>query len=277
MMTPKRTLLRLVSNLAAGATFDPSITCSAGYPTPQWTVTHPNGTIHTTNTLTTSFTIQGTGTTRCELGPPALLPYITALDASLDGLTGEFTARDLALLPNLQDLRLQSNASLVGRFSLADLGSAMTYFRLSSTSSVITGSLADLKAAMLNLLLDSTSSVITGSLADLKAAMVYINLASTGSVITGGATQMAALTMTYLNFNSCASMSQANVDDVALRLYTDRAAFTGATLAITSTGTTPDPSGVYQNTTPPVTGLERVYKLVVDPDNDHDKVFTWSY
>ncbi|APU89212.1 hypothetical protein Rctr71_102 [Virus Rctr71] len=71
--------------------------------------------------------------------------------------------------------------------------------------------------------------------------------------------------------------SQAQIDDVLLRLYTDRALFTWTTPILNVGGTNPDPTGVYQNASPPTTGLEYVYKLVVDPDAEGFRKWTITY
>jgi hypothetical protein len=266
------------SNLAAAGTFDPSIVLSAGYPTPIWTVTHPDGTVETSNSLTPSFTISGTGITRCELGPVSLYPYITTLDANADGLVGTFTARDLSLLPNLRYLYLQTNASLVFGFDIAELPTTLSAFRVENTSAstAITGDMSDFPSTLTYWRLAPSASTITGTVADIPAGVTVFIVAGTAPVITGGAVQTVALAMTTFSLSACPSISQADVDSIALRFYTDRALFTGGTLAIYTDSTTGDLSGIYQDATPPTTGNEYVYKLVVDPDNDHDKVFTWA-
>ena len=73
------------------------------------------------------------------------------------------------------------------------------------------------------------------------------------------------------------TMTEAQVDDVLLRLYTDRAIFTDATPELNIGGTNPDPSGIFQDATPPTTGKEYAFKLVNDPDVEGFFVWTITF
>ena len=169
-----------------------------------------------------------------------------------------------------------SGTSSVITGSLADAPAGLTYLNLSGTSSVITGSLADAPAGLTYLNLGGTFSNITGSLADAPAGLTYLYLGSTSSNISGGATAMAAVGIREIRVDS-SSTTQANIDDILMRLYTDRASFTYATPVCNVGGTNPDPTGTYADATPPTTGLEYAYKLVVDPDAEGFKKWAITY
>ena len=87
---------------------------------------------------------------------------------------------------------------------------------------------------------------------------------------------MAAVGIQQIRVDS-SSTTQANIDDIMLRLYTDRASFTYATPVLNVGGTNPNPSGVYQDATPPTSGLEYAYKLVNDPDAEGFNTWTVTY
>ena len=129
---------------------------------------------------------------------------------------------------------------------------------------------------MTTLYLDNTTSTITGTLAQLPAGMTTLHLGSTTSTITGGLTPLAArgIAETYM---SSMSMTQAQVDDVVSRLYTDRALFTAATPSLQIDGTNAAPTGLYQLTNPPVTGKEKIYWLVNDPLVENFRKWTVTF
>jgi hypothetical protein len=201
---------------------------------------------------------------------PAAMTYLH-LDSTSSNITGSL-ADALAVMT---DLFLGGTSSAITG-GLADAPAAMTNLQLHGTSSAITGSLADAPAGMTSLILYSTSSNITGSLADAPAPMTQLQLHGTSSAITGGATAMAAVGIRQIRVDS-SSTTQANINDILLRLYTDRASFTYATPSLNVGGTNPDPSGVYQDATPPTTGLEYAYKLVNDPDTEGFNTWTVTY
>ena len=151
--------------------------------------------------------------------------------------------------------------------ALSDLPSGMTTLALGSTSSTITGALSDLPSGMIYLALYGTSSTITGALSDLPSGMTTLALGSTSSTITGGGSVVAAKGIREIYIQNT-SLSQANVDSVLLRLYTDRTLFTYATPVLNIGGTNDDPSGTYQDADPPTTGNEYRYELVNDPETE---------
>ena len=73
------------------------------------------------------------------------------------------------------------------------------------------------------------------------------------------------------------SVSSANIDDILLRLYTDRASFTYATPSLNVGGANPAPSGTYQYAAAPSTGKEYIYALVNDDDGEGFNKWTITF
>ena len=187
---------------------------------------------------------------------------LTTIDgcSSNGGFTGEFKNAP----SGLSLLRLyQTNTALTGPAS--DLPRSLTFLHLWQTSSALTGLLSDLPSRMTLVHLAGTNSSLTGALSDLPSGITTLDLSSTTSEITGGTSAISAIGLATLHLTST-SDTQADLDDVLLRLYTDRASFTYASPELEIAGTNPAPSGVYQDASPPTTGKEYAYKLVVDPD-----------
>ena len=76
---------------------------------------------------------------------------------------------------------------------------------------------------------------------------------------------------------NCDSMSSANLDLLLASIYAQRASISWETPALDISSLTNNPTGVYQDATPPTTGLEYVYKLVNDPDVEGFNVWTITY
>jgi len=183
---------------------------------------------------------------------------------------------DVSEIPSsLQILQCFNNASTIsGQFS--DFPVSMTTIYLNDTSCSITGAMPDLPASLQNLYFYRSNCVLSGNLADAPASLRTVLVHDTSSNIGGGATAMAAVGIQQIRVDS-SSTTQGNIDDILLRLYTDRASFTWATPTLNVGSTNPDPSGVYQDATPPTTGLEYAYKLVVDPDTEGFNTWTVTY
>jgi hypothetical protein len=140
-----------------------------------------------------------------------------------------------------------------------------------------TGTLSDLPATLWQLNIANTAlSSITGSLSDLKAAMLECCLYSTSVRIDGGATPMVATGLRNFQVQST-SCTAADLDSILARIYADRAIFTHPFPTMNLGGTNPDPSGVYQDSVTPSTGLEYAYKLVNDPDAEGFNKWTITY
>ena len=179
---------------------------------------------------------------------------------------------DVADLPSgLTQLHLYStSSSLTGNVS--DLPSGLTQLYLYSTSSALTGDVADLPSGMTILHLYSTSSTLTGDVADLPSGMLALYLHSTSSALTGG-TGVGAAGLRFLLLDST-GMNAAAVDALLEYFYTNRAGYTYTGHILNLGGSNADPTGVYQDATPPTTGLEWKYKLVEDPDAEGFEVWT---
>ena len=227
-------------------TFNPTIVASD---TSGITWTWPDGSTYTGGTPSKALA-GGTQTIRITFDDPTL---VTELNFQSQNMTGTWPLASLAKFTALTRLQAYSNSALN-----------------------VTGSLADAPAGLTYLNLSGTSSVITGSLADAPAGLTYLYLGSTFSNISGGATAMAAVGIREIRVDS-SSTTQANIDDILMRLYTDRASFTYATPVCNVGGTNPDPTGTYADATPPTTGLEYAYKLVVDPDAEGFKKWAITY
>ncbi len=272
-------------------TFDPAITTSAGTAIWYW----GDGTTTTSNAPTKNYAGAGQRIARMtgiansavltltvsddelvgDLNNFMGLPYtaITSIAANTNtGLTGTFALADLPA--SMEELRLY-NTSCVITGALADLPASMTYLNIYITSSVITGGLADLPASMTYLHLYSTNSVITGTLADLPASMTYLHLGNTSSVIMGGLVAIGAIALATFKSPGC-GLSQAQIDDIALRVYTDRALFAG-TLTGDVGGSNAAPSGVYQDGDPPSTGKEYFYEVENDPEGEGFNKQVWTF
>ena len=205
---------------------------------------------------------------------------LSDLPASVTNLnlntTGSTITGTLADLPaGAVNIKLYTTSSVITG-SLADLPTTMTTLFLQATASSITGSIAGLPAGMTDLRLYSTTSTITGSLSDLPVGMIVFLVFSTTSTVTGGGTPVPALGLNDVSLLST-TMTEAQVDSICLRIYTDRAIFTDASPALNIGGTNPNPSGVYQDDATPSTGLEYVYKIVVDPDAEGFNAWTVTY
>ena len=214
------------------------------------------------------------GTSSTITGALANLPAgMTFLD--LSGTSSTITGALADLPAGMTYLLLGGTLSTITG-ALADLPAGMTYLLLYNTLSTITGALANLPAGMTYLLLGGTPSTITGALADLPASMTYLDLSGTSSTITGGATAVPAHAIGLVYLDST-TMTQAQVDGVALRLYTDRAVFTAAAPTLNIGGSNPAPSGIYQDANPPTTGKEYIYTLVNDPRVEGFKKWSITY
>ena len=260
---------RLTLYTTKSGTFNPTIVASD---TSGITWTWPDGSTYTGGTPS-KVLAGGTQTITIAFDDPTL---VTELNFQAQSMAGTWPLSSLAEFTGLTYLRAYGNTGLNVSGSLADAPAGLTQLNLGSTSSNITGSLADAPAGLTQLYLYSTSSNITGSLADAPAGLLYLNLYNTSSAITGGATAMAAVGIREIRCDS-SSTTQANIDSILARLYADRAGFTYATPTLNVGGTNPDPTGTYADATPPTTGLEYAYKLVVDPDAEGFKKWAITY
>jgi hypothetical protein len=172
----------------------------------------------------------------------------------------------VAALTGLTYLLVQGSNTLSG--SVAGL-TGLTYL-LVWGSNTLSGSVAGLTG--LATLSVAGYNTLTGSVATLTGlTSLYVTGSNTLTWAVGPLTHLVTL--------SCAdnALPQATVDAILLAMYTARANYLAATLTTTLGGTNQTPSGLYQDTTPPITGKEMAYKLVVDPQSDHTTNFVITY
>jgi hypothetical protein len=192
------------------------------------------------------------------------------------GVHGDIAS--LAGMTNMTYLDLHQNpynGGVVG--DLADISGLTKLTYLSFGGSVgVTGELADLAAmtALNACLLYSID--ISGSFADIP------NLDSLGYFWGTNLLEPGDISglpwMEYMRLGG--SWNQAEVDALLAQIYADRALYTrtgyGARHYLNNSSHAA-PSGVYQDATPPTTGLEYIYKLANDPDAEGFKQWTFVY
>ncbi|MCB0071297.1 MAG: hypothetical protein KDE20_07560 [Caldilineaceae bacterium] len=176
------------------------------------------------------------------------------------------------------ELKFQS-MSMAGEWPLSSLVpfTALTHFYAYTNDSLnVSGDLLLLPSVLQYLRIEASLSTVHGYMSDLPPALREIRANDSHVEISGGSTAILAtgLRVIFLYTND---LSQAQLDSILYRLYTDRATFTYATPAAVIGGTNPDPSGTYQDATPPTTGLEYAYKLVNDPDTEGFHKWTITY
>ena len=254
-------VMTFTSNAADSATLNPSITLSAGAPTPEWTFVDPDGTSTTYSSSSPSHTVSGSGTTTFTLGPLELFEYITDIDFSDLSLTSTFSGLYMRRLVNVETFDFSDNASWQSSFALSDLPGSLTnldcnssggsitgdlddlpssieYIELPSGSN-ITGSLSDLPTTLTWLSLSTATTLITGTLSDLPSSLTLLLINDDGTTITGAAADMPS-TMTYLNLATTSSVISGNISDLPsglrhLYLYETSSTLSGAVADLPST------------------------------------------
>jgi len=227
---------------------------------------------------------------------------ITDIDTALDGINfaGDGLVCTLASLPRgMTWLEAFNEGDCVVSGALANMPAGMTRVVLGGTSSTFTGALTDLPVGMTWFNLGATSVALTGQIADLPAGIIYFILRQTLSTISGalanmpvGMQTMALYSMTSLSLTGGAAvgaagirsltiqdnaMAQVQMESIALWGYTYRASFTFGAPSMNMGGTNDNPGGVYQDASPPTTALERVFKVVNDPDAEGFNKWAWTY
>ena len=227
----------------ATGTFDPTIGVSRSRPA---TLLFGDGSSEskTGTSLDFSHTYPADGVWRARLrGVP--LREITSIYAKDDLVT---EIRHLRRCVRLGVLEVPTNPSL--RASLRDVPAGVTYLYVGGCP-LITGDLSDVPAGVTTLYAYSSPLI----------SPVGIHLLTSISEI-----------QIYSN-----GYSSAIVDAVLEEMYTHRMSFTAAAPYLNIGGTNAAPSGLYQDATPPTTGLEFAFKLVVDPDGDGHKKWAISW
>lgn len=188
---------------------------------------------------------------------------------------------DLYKFTNLDTVVWESNTSFV--FDLSRLPLKMTTIDFHQCNT-ITGDLSSIPAGVTSLTV-AGSTAITGSLSSLSRSITFLYLSSLNKV-TGSVSLLSPL-LTDCRLNSCSSISsgdishltaiqsmnlsqigtwtQSDVDLLIDYLYQavllDPEHFTYSHPYLNIGGTTPTPSGVYQFSASPSTGLEKLYYL----------------
>ena len=293
----------------ATGTFDPTIGVSRSRPA---TLLFGDGSSEskTGTSLDFSHTYPADGVWRARLrGVP--LREITSIYAKDDLVT---EIRHLRRCVRLGVLEVPTNPSL--RASLRDVPAGVTYLYVGGCP-LITGELSDVPAGLTLLYVSGCSLItgdlsdvpagvtylsvggcplITGDLSDVPAGVTYLYV-SRCALITGDLSDVPAGVTTLYAYSSplispvgihlltsiseiqiySNGYSSAIVDAVLEEMYTHRMSFTAAAPYLNIGGTNAAPSGLYQDATPPTTGLEFAFKLVVDPDGDGHKKWAISW
>ena len=249
----------------ATGTFDPTIWVSRSRPA---TLLFGDGDFESNagTSLDFSHTYPANGVWRARLrGVP--LREITRIYAKEDLVT---EIRHLRRCVRLSLLEAHTNPSL--RASLRDVPAGVTHLYVSRCP-LITGDLSDVPAGVTSLSVRGCP-LITGDLSDVPAGVTTLLAYSCPLISPVGIHLLTSISDIRIYSNG---YSSAIVDAVLEEMYTHRMSFTAAAPALQIGGTNAAPSGVYQNASPPTTGLEFAFKLVVDPDGDGHKKWAISW
>jgi len=121
----------------------------------------------------------------------------------------------------------------------------------------------------LNVTLTTVSGAITLWVLPATLQDLFISQSS----LTGCPDFTSAVALRRFDYNDNA-LIQATVDAILLAMWTRRMSFTNATPDCDLGGTNATPGGVYQNASPPTTGLE--YKHVLINDSDGEGFSKWA-
>jgi len=205
------------------------------------------------------------------------LSSLVQLHLTQNQLAGDVSAK-LGCLLNMTHLYLYTN-QLTGVIP-PELSNLTGLVHLYLTNNQLTGgipaALGDLSnLTVLNLGNNQLSGDLPAELGNLSSLLqlhLYTNqLGSTEA----GALHLDAIQEIFMHHNA---MTEAEVDSAIDDVYAYRASYTDATPELNVGGTNAAPSGVYQDATPPTTGLEKVFKLANDPDAEgfNTWAITWN-
>ena len=234
------------------ATITPSITLSAGAPTPIWTVTETGGAVftYTTAGFTHNRVTAGDMTVRL-LNTQALKTYVAKFECPGDGIKSTWAGLHLELFTKITAIDVNGNALLSGNISSFRLPASLATFAVNITS---------------------VSGDISGWVLPALLMNFYVNATS----VNGATVFTSAVALRDFRYQNC-GLPQATVDAIALAVYTRRAAFTYATPSMNIGGTNAAPSGVYADEDPPVTGKGAIYEIVNDPEVEGFKKWAVIY
>ena len=188
--------------------------------------------------------------------------HVTEIDLHANNLVGSIADFAIDDLSALVDFRIYST-SVSGDISGWVLPATLVTFRINSTS--VSGDISGwvLPATLVSFYVYSTS--VSGDISGwvLPATLVSFYVFSTS--VSGVPVMTSAVAISNYQYQGC-GLAQACVDGVGKSIYDDWARLNCATPSLSIGGTNATPSGVYQDATPPTTGLEYIYKLANDPD-----------
>jgi xanthine/uracil/vitamin C permease (AzgA family) len=238
----------------ATGTFDPSITTSISVPV---TCFYGDGTQETLTGTAHAFshTYAELGLWRAIVRVQGGLGLVTAIDFNSDLVT---KVNNLCKLSRCTDLNAFINAGLVMSVSSLPDGLALASF---AYCSLLTGLISNFRGG-LTYINFSFCPFLTGLLSNLLGSLTYVNLSNDPLITFDSIAQLTVVS--DIRISSC-SQNQAAVDAVIDSIYQavllDANHFTAAAPALQIQANNAAPSGVYQETVPPVTGLEKVWYL----------------
>ena len=236
-------VLTLYTTAQGAGQFTPTLTLSAGAPTPHWDF--GDGTTFDGAAIDHNYANAGTKTV--TITPFSVVDYI--VNFLFDGcyLFGDIGGGIVKYISNI-----------TGAFYI--YGSPNAYIRAS-----------ELPLGGWGYIISGTK--INGSLSDLPPNAYNYDFANTN--ITASA-MFASDVIHYLYANNN-NWTQSDVDTVIASIYANRANYTYATPTLNIGGNNAAPSGVYQYAATPTTGKEMIYALVNDPDGEGFNKWTITY
>jgi hypothetical protein len=213
----------------------------------------------------------------------ALLPSLITVYIAGCGIHGDIA--DLASATQILSVDLHSHTGTgpgaVGVYGdIADIATLVNLTTLKLGNTKTTGALEDLAPlTKLNLLMlyeDVNSGDKTGALADLAPMTALRQVYLYGCTLLTGAFAATHPGIWDIDLRNM-SWDQAAIDGFLAALYANWSSITEwrPTRLLRLEGNAA-PSGVYQDATPPITGLEYIYKLENDPDATGNFVWTVS-
>lgn len=276
-------------------TISPTIVLSSGAPSPDWLVVEGDGSEFFYDTASFSHTRTDPAAVVVALqNTDEIASYITEINFFSEGITSTWSELHIERLVNLQVLSLGGNSSLTGDLSDWIIQSDIVNITFSDSS--FSGDLSgwELPSGLTSLQLQSNS--FEGDLSgwELSSGLTFFSLYSNSfggdisswvipegvgafwihdNLFSGAPVISSNIDISqYLYYDN--GLSQADVDSVVEGIYNNRANFTTSSPQLNIGGDNAAPSGTYQDSDPPTTGKEYIYKLENDPDGEGFN--TWS-
>ena len=191
--------------------------------------------------------------------------YLTSIDVNGDHVVGDFLGA-LRHCRALTNVTAHTNAGLNTNCATVNLSGwwpSLVTFYVYSTA--VSGDISGwvLPASLVYFYVSSTA--VSGDISGwvLPASLQYFRVYSTA--VSGAPIFTSAVALDDFRYQDCV-LPAATSNTILARMYARRASFTALAPAANLGGTNEKPGGIYQDATPPTTGLEYKYKLVVDPD-----------